>query len=807
MPENIEPLPLANKTILVINTGSLKKRFILQKIRKIPGLRIVVAHVEKNWADKYVDEWIITDTTKHAETLKTIDEYLKTHRVDGVITFWEDDVLLTAKIAEKYGLVGIPYNVAQRARNKLLFRQFCQENELPFPKFGRANSKEELKELMKTLKLPVVIKPAFGSSSAYVIKAENQKEVLEVFEFVKTNISTRIESALEDGTDIVVEEYIEGNEVDIDILLQNGRIKFFSISDNLQTKEPFFLESGYNLPSSLPSDSQKKLINIAELVLEKLGVMNGCIHFEAKSTENGPVPLEVNLRMGGDEVYPAVKKVWHVDLIEEAIKIACGIYVPVLEKKEPYTYVAAQSIIAEKSGVICKLYLPKKFDHDLEVSEFHFNKEVGDVVFVPPNNFEFLGWTLVTGDNAIEANANLEEVLSQISYEITPFSSISSLGKTQRRSRFSSAALDHAMLEGKARIEKIRLSDKKNQRKLKIGVACNTFVSKDGEVEAELTSMGKTIQNTLEERGYQTTFIDFNHLNEATDILKHGQVDLVFNVSERLNNSSLLEPHIASLFDMYQVPYTGSNPLTLGLCMDKITVKKLLTYHDIPTAKWDYKHDLKDELRSDLRYPLIVKPSNTDNSIGITNNSVVTNKKQLQTQLEYVLTQLKRPALVEEYLEGDEYDVSIIGSEDDDLRVLPLARTIFDQLPDNYWHICPYDLKFGKASLYEQYLTTQIPPKNVNYKLLKLITEIALDTYNILDCHDYGLVDIKLDRDDNPYVLELNPNPPINKGNRLPTAAELIGLNYGDLLEEIIALTIKRYKNRPPYYHLQPNLG
>jgi D-alanine-D-alanine ligase len=136
-----------------------------------------------------------------------------------------------------------------------------------------------------------------------------------------------------------------------------------------------------------------------------------------------------------------------------------------------------------------------------------------------------------------------------------------------------------------------------------------------------------------------------------------------------------------------------------------------------------------------------------------------------------------------------------------------LARTIFDQLPEDYWHICSYDLKFGKTSLYEQYLVTQIPPKNVNYKLLKLITEIALDTYNILDCHDYGLVDIKLDRDDNPYILELNPNPPINKGNRLPIAAELIGLNYGDLLEEIIALTIKRYKNKPPYYHLQPNLG
>lgn len=802
-----DPFPLSGKTLLIVNTGSLKKKFILQRIRKIAGLKIVILNSEKNWAEKYTDDWIIADTTKQELAIKMVEEYHLVQAFDGVITFWEDDVLLTAKIAEKLGVVGIPFTVAKYARNKLLFRRFCQKNNLPFPKFGRANSLEELVKTMELLKFPVVLKPAFGSSSAFVIKAENENELRDVYQFIKSNISSRIESALKDGSDIIVEEYIAGNEVDIDLLLQNGKIKYSSISDNLQTKEPFFLESGYGLPSSLPDEDQKKLLQMAELVLEKLGVMNGCIHFEAKSVEGKPVPLEVNLRMGGDEVYPANKKVWGVDLIYEAVKIACGIYIPIFEKKEPKVYVAAQSIIAEKSGVISKLYLPKKFQPDLNVDEFHFDKEVGDAVFVPPNNFEFLGWTMVSGDNPIEADENLEEVLDQISYEITPFSSLSALGKTQRKSRFSSAALNHTLLEGKARIEKIRLTERKNQRKLKIGIACNTYANGDGAIEAELTSVGQTIENTLQERGYQTVFIDFNDINRATEILKNDGIDLVFNVGERLNNSSLLEPHIASLFDMYQIPYTGSNPFTLSLCIDKIRVKKLLTYHNIPTAKWDYMYDLSDELRDDLHFPLIVKPANTDNSIGISNDSVVTNRKQLQSRLEYVLTQLHRPALIEEYLEGDEYDVSIIGSEDDDLRVLPLARTIFDKLPAGYWHICPFDFKFAEENIYKKLVTTQIPPKNVNHKLLKLITEIALDTYNILDCHDYGRVEIKLDKNDNPYILELNPNPSINQGNRVPTVAELVGMNYGDFIEEIIALAIKRYKNKPPFYHLQPNVG
>ena len=799
-----------SKTVIYVNTGmqsgSHQKRYILQRLKKL-GVQVIALNKEKNWAIPYVSDWIIADTTKHDEAIRAVGEYLKTHTVDGIVTFWEDDVLLTAKLTEKYHFVGIPFKVADRARNKLLFRQFCQENNLPYPKFTSISSEIEIDEIEKVLKFPVVIKPAYGSSSAYVIKAETIEELRDVYAFVNKNLSTRVESALKDGSTIIVEEYIDGNEVDIDILLQNGKIKFYSISDNLQTKEPFFLESGYTLPSSLPDQNQKQLIDMAELVLEKLGVMNGCIHFEAKSTDTGPVPLEVNLRLGGDEVYPAVKKVWKVDLIEEAIKIACNQYVTKIERKEPAEYVAAQSLTTDKAGILSKLFIPKKFDPELNVGEFHFDKEVGDTMFTPPVAYDFLGWFMVSADNPIEARENLEEVLKQISYEIVPFSPLSAVGKTARRSRFSSAALSQNFASGKARIEKIRLIDQKNQRKLHIGIACNTYSAAQGAVEAYLTTVGNNIEQTLQERGYQTTFIDFNDLNNALEILKNGNVDLVFNVGERLNDSSLLEPHIASIFDAMQIPYTGSNPFTLGLCIDKIRVKKLLTFHNIPTARWDYAYDLTDEIRKDLRFPLIVKPANTDNSIGITNDSVVTNQKQLDQQLEYVINTLKRPALIEEYLEGDEYDVSIIGSEEDDLQVLPLARAIFDDLPEGYWHINPYDYKFGDAKIYTDTIVTQIPPKNVNQKLLKLITEIALDTYNILDCHDYGRVEIKLDKEDNPYILELNPNPSINKGNRVPLSAELVGMDYGDFLEEIIALAIKRYKNKPPYYHLQPSLG
>ncbi|MFH1427372.1 MAG: ATP-grasp domain-containing protein, partial [Patescibacteria group bacterium] len=326
----------------------------------------------------------------------------------------------------------------------------------------------------------------------------------------------------------------------------------------------------------------------------------------------------------------------------------------------------------------------------------------------------------------------------------------------------------------------------------------------DGAVESELTSVGRNVETILKERGYKTTFFDFNNLTKVFNKLKDSNVDLVFNLCERINNSSLLEPHASSIFDIFQLPYTGSNPFTLALCIDKIRVKKLLTYHGIPTSKWDYAYNIEDKIDDELKYPLIVKPANSDNSIGITNNSVVTNKKELKREMEKIIKGLNSPALVEEYIAGDEYDVPIIGSEDDDLRVLPLSRSIFDKLPKGYWHIYPYDSKWGKKSVYSKIIVEE-PAKSGNKKLESLITEISLDTYNILDCHDYGRVEVKVDRNNNPYVLELNPNPSINVNNCLPRVAKLAGMDYGDFLEEIIRMAIKRYKNKPPYYHLQTN--
>lgn len=800
---------LQGKTILIVNAW--KKTFI-KKIKSL-GVKVVVLSKEMNGSQPYIDYFIQADNYNHSEAINAVDKFIKDHpeiRIDGVMTFWEDDVLLTAKLADKFHWLGTPHRIANRIRNKFLFRDFCRTNNLPTVKHRELKNSRDLEEIINSLAFPLVVKPAYGAASAFVMRVNNAQELRDSYDYIKKQISPKVESALHDGLGVFVEEYIDGDEVDLDILVQNGKIKFCSISDNSKTLEPFFVETTRFTPSNLPVNNQLELLAMADETLEKLGVLNACVHFEAKLTPKGPMPLEINLRLGGDEIYPSVKAAWNFDLLEGALKLALGLYLPKIEAfKEPAKYLATQTFSAEHSGILVNLDIDDDLRKKPFVEELYFEKKTGDSILVPPDGYEYLGWIMVSGLNPLDSRDNLQEAIKGISYEVGRFHPASSLGKTSRPNPFSVSALNREILKRGSKIEKIRRMAISNQRNLHIGVACNAYEEggpdQEETVEQDLTVIGRDIEKTLKDRGYKVSFFDFNNLPKVFDELKDSDVDLVFNVCERINNSSLLEPHVASIFDALQIPYTGSNPFTLGLCIDKIRVKKLLSYHKIPTPEWDYIYSLDDDIRDDLKYPLIVKPANTDNSIGITNDSVVRNKEELYRQLKKVVEEIGRPALIEEYIEGDEYDVPIIGSEEDDLRVLPLSRSIFDEMPGDKWHIYPFEAKYTDDPAYKK-IIVQRPPKNIPKKLEALLTEIALDTYNILDCHDYGRIEIRVDKNNNPYVLELNPNPSLDIDGCFSASAEVIGLDFGDFLEEIIRMAINRYKNNPPYYHLQPNI-
>ena len=797
------PADLKTKTFLVISSPNPKKKFIYQRLKEL-GSKMILMSSEANWVSKMTDGFVECDPLDEVACVAKVEELVKTQKIDGVITFWENAVPLCAALAKRFGWIGHTPEAALNARNKYMTRQTLENAKLGKyqPAWALIKSHPDLEKAAARIGFPLVLKPAWGVKSQFVVKLDNLDEAKKALDYIKTNMTPAFDPIYKYGTDILAEEYMDGAEIDVDLLVQNGEVKFHAFNDNFPTKEPFFVETGDAMPSRHEDKDLSDTLRMAKEVVKTLGLTNGALHLEAKITPGGPKLVELNARMGGDYLYDWIKTIWEVDIIEEAARIAVGQEIRPKRLKEPRCHLVGKYLIPEYSGVVTGVKFPQEKADPAKVHDIAVQKEPGDAVLVPPEGFETIGWVVGRGDTYAEAEENLDEAMRRVSVNIVRFDSTSSLGKTRRKNRFGAAQVSRRRILQSARIEKVRGSDF-DKKSLHVGILCNIFDAEGGEesaVHADLTSVGRNIKKAVESKGHKVTFFDMNETPLPFEKIANANVDMIFNVCERINNSSLLEPHAAAILDCLGIPYTGSNPLTLALCIDKIKVKKILEQHGLPTPKFDYVFEKNEPIREDLRYPLMVKLANMDNSIGISNSSVVTSLKALKDQVAMLLEKYNRPVLIEEFIEGDEVDVSIMGNEER-VKVLPLSRSMFDDLPKGTWGIYPFQAKWEDNSVYSKIKVER--PAKYSQKLSALISEICLDAYRIFDCHDYARIEVRIDRSGNPYILEINPNPSINDGDCVPACAEVIGQKYADFIEEIMKECISRYRARPPYYHLQ----
>ena len=807
-----DPHSLKGRALLVIGSGNTRKRFVFQALKAM-GLRIILLNRENTWASRYADHLIEANNFDHAECIEKVEEFLKEGRIDGAITFWEDDIPLCAALCARFGWIGHPVEAALNARNKLRTRRALDAaglSKFSAPYAQIKNVKDLAREAGK-IGFPCVLKPAWGASSQFVVLLEDLGEARNAFEYIQANMTANFDPIYLYGTEILLEGFLPGAEIDLELLVQDGQIRFHTFTDNFPTAAPFFVETGDAMPSRHEAADLAQVLEMARRVVPALGLTHGALHLEAKIGADGPRLIEVNARMGGDYLQDWVKEVWGTDLIEDAVRIALGIPIETRTPGEPKTHLVGRYLIPTNSGVITGLVAPAEKPDPSKVHDITFLKEPGDPVLVPPEGFDAMGWAVGRGNTYAEAELNLDAVMKDVHVAIASFDSTSSIGKTRRRNRFNAAQVARRRILQSARMERIRVVDLAARKSLHVGILCNRYeethlgaaAEREAVVHSDLTSVGLNVQKALEAKGHKTTFFDMNETPLPFEKIGEANVDLIFNVCERINNSSLMEPHAAAMLDCLGIPYSGSNPLTLALCIDKIKTKHLLENRGLPTPRYDYVFAADDEVRDDLRFPLIVKPANTDNSIGISNKSVVTSPRELKARIEHVLTKYNRPVLIEEYIEGDELDVSIMGNEER-VKVLPLSRSLFDDMPAGVWHIYPFQAKWSDSEIYKKIKTER--PAKYSQKLTQLISEICLDAYNLFDCHDYARIEVRVDKLGNPFILEINPNPSINRGDCVPACAEMIGLSYEGFIEEILREVVLRYRARPPYYHLQSSI-
>ena len=292
---------------------------------------------------------------------------------------------------------------------------------------------------------------------------------------------------------------------------------------------------------------------------------------------------------------------------------------------------------------------------------------------------------------------------------------------------------------------------------------------------------------------HDVTLIEAN--GDAYTKLKELKPDIVFNFAEGLVGVNR-ESHIPALLEMLQIPYSGSDPLTLGICLDKSRAKEILSYHKIPNAQFLVAYRMEDIENINFDFPLIVKPISEGSSKGIFSSSLVKNKKELEAEVRRIIFSYNQPSLIEEFLPGREFTVAVLGN-DDEAEVLPIIEIRYEDFPVDVIPLYSYEAKWILDTKENSFDVFECPAKLDN-EIEQKIKDTVLKTYRVLRCKDWSRIDVRLDKNGVPKIIEINPLPGImpdpNENSSFPKAARAAGITYEQMIQTVLYSAAKRYK-------------
>ena len=306
------------------------------------------------------------------------------------------------------------------------------------------------------------------------------------------------------------------------------------------------------------------------------------------------------------------------------------------------------------------------------------------------------------------------------------------------------------------------------------------------------------------------------------EALRDARPDIVFNMAEGLYGVNR-EAHVPAICEFFGVPYSGSDPFTLSLCLDKARTKEVLSHHGVPTAAFALVSRTADlpallarvvpagaerraaDRRSHgaerpLRFPLFVKPVHEGSSKGITERNYCRTPAELEAQVAFLLESYAQPVLVEEYLPGAEFTCAVLGNGDT-ARVLPIVGMNFGALPSGALPVYGYEAKW-LWDRPEQPLRIFDCPASIAESLRQEIEDVTLRAYHVLGCRDWSRIDVRLDGKGIPNVVEVNPLPGIlpnpEDNSCFPKAARAAGIQYEELIQTCLGLAADRQRVHLP---------
>ena len=317
----------------------------------------------------------------------------------------------------------------------------------------------------------------------------------------------------------------------------------------------------------------------------------------------------------------------------------------------------------------------------------------------------------------------------------------------------------------------------------------------ENKAREDIKGIAEHVISILESRAFGAVGLGItDDVVAAVSELRELRPDAVFNLCESIGGDNRFEPLLPLLMDREGVAYTGSNSLSLGLALHKHKAKEILRARGVSTPEAVFL-TTPDVSSVAIPFPLIVKPSREDASVGITRESVVWKRETLEQRVAHVLSHYRQPVLVERFIDGREIYVSMLGRSEGRPQVFPFYEIDFSEMPADRPRIVSFEGKWVEDS--DEYRgTTPVRCTNLTPELSERIANTALSAFEALELRDYARVDIRLAADGIPYVIDVNPNCDLSDvAGGFSKAAKAAGLSYEQVILRIVELALARKPN------------
>jgi biotin carboxylase/MFS family permease len=384
------PVDVLGATVVVVGAGYPSKRRIYERLAEL-GACVVIVDEPEHWSERLAKEgvvaqWISAPITGAADVdaQAVIDAMSAADvRPDGVLTFWENSVPVAARVAAALSLSGNPVDAVDATRSKLRTREISNRLRLATPRALRVRSLDELYAAAADIGFPAVIKPEFGAAAIGCLRIDSFTAIPNVYRLVRGVVTVETDGIFRAGNDLLLEEYLDGVEFDVDLVLEDGSCVFSSVSQNWPTAEPSLQETGLHCPPDHRRRVVRSLTEFCIRTAQAFGFHTGVLHIEAKSTSRGPRIVEINARMGGGPIHLIVEAVWGVDLIEAQLRSSLGLSQTLRRSRRPRCTAVNFIVYAPASGQLVALPLVDGFDSGEQILSLEPHVEIGEDVAGP----------------------------------------------------------------------------------------------------------------------------------------------------------------------------------------------------------------------------------------------------------------------------------------------------------------------------------------------------------------------------------------------------------------------------------------